>query len=487
MNLRPSIVALVLMLALILGLFLADLMSPGLKINLVICCSILLILLLLSYIFRSKLILLVAVSATLFVASFAYGVWQNGRFVPPQDFQNQTRIEGMIVDRPQLDDKQKIVVGVDGYKVLVNLPRYPEFSYGQVVKISGKLETPTIFPDFNYQNYLRGKQIYFVINKANRVEATGESGNKIKTWLYSVATRFENALNVSFTEPESSFAAGLITGSKRGLPDSFISAMQNTGTSHLVAISGYNITVIIVALSYLFIFLGRKWRFVATLLIIIGFVVLTGASASVVRGGIVGLLALFGKTIGRRANQTNIMLLAALLLLIFNPLMLLFDYGFLLSFAAFAGLIYLSPLLGYWFSKKKLLSRLPKIISGPLVETLSAQFMTLPILLFAFGKLSLVAPLTNPLILPMVPLAMFLAFLPGIFGMFAASLGRILGYVAWPFLTYPIKVINLFDKVPFRAVDFGKDVYIILPVSYLLISFIIYRNRRFLKFHEAFN
>jgi competence protein ComEC len=257
--------------------------------------------------------------------------------------------------------------------------------------------------------------------------------------------------------------------------------MQNSGTSHLVAISGYNITVIIVALMALLMVFGRRNAFIITLLVTVGFVILTGASASVVRGAIVGLIALFGRVIDRRANQTNLLLLSATIILLLNPLMLLYDYGFLLSFTAFAGLVYISPLFDYLFKKDKFISKIPEFISNVLKETLSAQVMTLPLLLFAFGKFSLVAPLSNVLILPMIPLAMLLTLVVGLGGIISGSVGVFAGYLGWIFLWYPLKVIDFFGNLKISAVDFGKNAFWIVLLGYAVIILIIYKSRRLYK------
>lgn len=483
MSFRPKIVARVVMIAVILGFFTADFVL--IKINQVwpLLIVLVLALIILAITLREKLITLAVVAGVTFLSALVFGNFQNQKMIPPADFTNHSQITGMVAERPQLDDKQKVVLQVEHYKILINLPRYPEYSYGQTLKISGKLETPTVFPDFNYQNYLKGKQIYLVVNRADSVEITGNGGSSIKSWLYQTANKFEAALNKSLPEPESSFAAGLLIGSKRGLSDTLITQMQNSGTSHLVAISGYNITIIIIALMSVLAFLGRKTAFSLSLLVTITFVVLTGASASVVRGAIVGLLAIFAKLIDRRANNTNLLLLAAVLILIFNPLMLLYDFGFLLSFSAFAGLIYFSPILSYLFNKDKWLKKLPEFASNPLRETLSAQAMSLPLLLLAFGKFSVIAPLANVLILPLIPTAMAFSLGIGLLGMIQNFAGVLAGYIGWLLLKYPLLVIQYCGDFKLAAFDFGKNWYWLMIGLYLVIAVILFTNRKLIRSH----
>ncbi len=483
MTLKPKIVARCIMFAILFGFLVADLWRFNLLKVWPVIITVAIILLIIAWLFREKFLWLTVVSAVFFLAFLTLANYQITRFQPPPKFQNQTEIFGMVSERPQLDDKQKVVLDVSDYKILINLPRYPEYSYGQLLTVKGKLETPTVFPDFNYQNYLKGKQIYLVINRAESVKVTGNGGSKIKSWLYKIADKFEASLNKSLPEPESSFAAGLLIGSKRGLSDSLITEMQNSGTSHLVAISGYNITIIIVALMSLLVFLGRRNAFLVSLLVTILFVILTGASASVVRGAIVGLLAIFAKLIDRRANNTNLLLLAAVLILITNPLMLIYDFGFLLSFSAFAGLIYFSPILNYLFDRDKWLKRLPEFFSNPLRETLSAQAMSLPLLLLAFGKFSVIAPLSNVLILPFIPLAMAFSLGIGLLGMIHNLLGLYAGNLGWLLLKYPLLIIQILGDFKLAAFDFGKNWYFLTLGLYLLIAVILFTNRKLIRSH----
>jgi len=196
---------------------------------------------------------------------------------------------------------------------------------------------------------------------------------------------------------------------------------------------------------------------------------MTGASASVVRAGIFSLLLLYGKTLGRKAYQTNLLLLAAAIMLLFNSFLLADDLGFQLSFLAFAGIIYLSPLVGYIFAARRL-SILPDWLKKALVETLSAQILVFPLIIFAFGRVSLISPLTNVAVLWILPLAMLLAFFVGISGLLSLYLGKIIGFAAWPVLAYIITVANLGAKIPLAALNTSKYQINIVLLLYLFIT-----------------
>jgi len=270
--------------------------------------------------------------------------------------------------------------------------------------------------------------------------------------LYDFSAHFENGLNRVLTEPHASLAAGILLGVKRNIPDSLMTSLNITGLTHVIALSGYNITIIIIIFTKLFLTrLGRRRVFVTGSALILFFVLMTGASPSVTRAAILSLLILFGDLIGRRADKTNLMLLAAVLMVLINPFVLRFDVGFQLSFLAFAGLIYLSPLFKIMFEKKRL-KKLPDGIKLPLIETLSAQLAVFPLIWWQFGRVSLIAPLANILVLPLIPLSMALIFFAGSLTLVNVPLGQITGFITWPVLEYIIEIVELLAKIPLASI-----------------------------------
>jgi len=180
-----------------------------------------------------------------------------------------------------------------------------------------------------------------------------------------------------------------------------------------------------------------------SVIIIVLFVILTGASASVVRAAVMGLLLLFANGYGRLYNPKNSIIFAGAAMVYFNPFVLVFDIGFQLSFVAVLGLIYFYPR----FDDK--LKKMPKF--GNLKEiflmTLSAQIAVAPLLIYYFRNFSLVSLPVNLMILPFIPFAMFAGFISGLAGMIFPSFGQVIGWVAWAITTYQIKVVELFAKM----------------------------------------
>ncbi|MCL5410962.1 MAG: ComEC family competence protein [Patescibacteria group bacterium] len=407
----------------------------------------------------------------------------DSRNKPELTYDKEVMITGKIIKKPEIDFKsQKVVIQTLNdsdlnlkrpANIQISLPHYPAYEYGDIIKLKGKVEKPGIISGFDYGRYLKKSLIFGVVNQPKNIEQTPtELSVKEKTIksLYSVSTAFEKSLNQILPEPHASLAAGLILGIKRNIPDYFNEALSVTGLTHIIALSGYNITIILVVLGELLLgYLNRKQVFAVGALIAIGFVILTGAASSVVRAAIFSLMVIFGKTIGRQADFTNLILLAAVIMLILNPFLFRSDIGFQLSFLAFAGIIYLSPIIQKLFEKDKY-KKIPNFIKNPLTETLSAQIMVAPLILTAFGRFSLISPVANVLVLWIVPLSMGLAFLAGLGGIIFYPLGKALSFFLWPCLEFIIKIVMTLSKIPFASFEIKSGLWAIGLMLYLLIA-----------------
>lgn len=355
-----------------------------------------------------------------------------------------------------------------GFLMLV-AGKYPQYQYGDQIEITGKLQTPQSIDDFDYQKYLAKDEIYSVIYYPE-IKLIGEhQGSWFMEKLLLLKNGFENSLGKILSEPQAAFLAGLLLGEKRGLPQELMDDFSKTGTTHIIALSGYNITIIAVALMSLFNFfmLRRAISFWVAVALIVLFVLMTGASASAVRAAIMmGILVLIAQQSGRLYSIRNALIFAGAVMVFINPKVLTFDLGFQLSFGATLGLVYLSPILKRWipplenenFQTGQVSKSTPKIIltlKQILVTTLSAQIAVLPLLVINFGQLSLIAPLANLAILPFIPLTMFWGFVATLAGVFWLEIGKILAWLAWLFLNYEIKIIQLLAKVPLAALKFS--------------------------------
>lgn len=331
-------------------------------------------------------------------------------------------------------------------RTLVTVNSFPARNYGDELSITGALNPPKNLTDFDYVTYLKKQNIRIVMSfpKINeKKDLRLDFFEKVKIGLYKkifgLKNKFESAVNKSISEPNTSFINGILLGSRHNIPKEIKEAFNKTGTTHILAISGYNIMIISWAvLAGLVYFLKRRTAFWLSVAIIILFTILTGASASVVRASVMGLLLLFANGYGRLYDPKNSIILAGAAMIYINPFALVFDVGFQLSFLAVMGLLYIYPFLDNKFRKIPELWKLKELT----LMTISAQLAVVPLLIYYFHQFSAVSLLANILILPFVPVSMFLGFLSGIGGIIFTPLGNLIGFSAWAITTYQIKIIE---------------------------------------------
>ncbi len=315
-----------------------------------------------------------------------------------------------VVENPEfVDGKQKIIVKVSGFgNVLIRVPLYPAYKYGDELKVVASIEKAPKVDGFDYEEYLKMKGIFAVADSAN-IEVIGECGNPVLKVIYGLKKIFSARLNSEYPEPYASFVAGILIGERASIPSKISEMFTRIGVTHIVAISGYNISIIIASVSSMLGFLSRKKRALASIVFVFVFVLFVGAGSSVVRAGIMGILNLIGVYFGRGIVVAYAISLSACLMTFWSPKILIYDVSFQLSFLATIGIVYFSNYL-----KNKLRFVKPQIIKENLSVTLAAQLFTLPVILKNFGFVSWIAPFSNIVILPFIPLSMLLSFI-GIF------------------------------------------------------------------------
>ena len=368
-------------------------------------------------------------------------------------------------------------------KVLVSANRYPEYQYNDTLKIFGKLKTPHIFENFNYKDYLAKDGIYSVIYYP-KIELIGKNDGELFSVVFAKILGFKNKLRNSIYQnlspPQSTILGAMILGDKTRLSTQLKEKLNIAGVRHITAVSGMHVAILMVLLMILLISLGfwRKQALCLTLIFIILFIVMTGLQTSAIRAGIMGGLFIFAQYLGRLNTSSRAIIFAAAVMLAINPLLLRLDVGFQLSFLAMLGIIYLMPIFQNW------LRIIPaKFLRDILSMTLAAQVFTLPILIYNFGYMSLVAPLTNILIVPLLPFVLGLGFLFGLTGMLLPFLGWLFSLPCWLFLTYVILIIDRFSGLPFASLTLQIS-WLWLLSAYLILGYITWQlnKKQRLKF-----
>lgn len=390
-----------------------------------------------------------------------YAFLFGGSRVAPEVFENyieeKVSIEGIIVEPGEMREKnQKFVLEgeLQGIKtkILVTTGFEEEYAYGDLVEVRGKLQKPENFlggngKEFDYINYLKKDGIFYTISFAEVELVSNGHGSAIKRALFSFKNSLLSKINYAVVRPDSLLLSGLILGEKAEFPNEMREAFVRTGTIHIVALSGYNITIVSDWFRSMLSVFSPLVAFYGTIISIILFVLMTGASSTGVRAGIMAVLVILAKQTGRTYDAGRALLLAGVIMILINPMILMHDVSFQLSFIATFAIIFLSPKLKKYFYFVIERYHLREIMT----DTFSAYIFVLPFILYKMGNLSLVALPANILVLPFIPLTMVLGFVVVFSGFISGTLSLIFGFIASIFLKYELSVINFFSGIPFAS------------------------------------
>ena len=298
-----------------------------------------------------------------------------------------------------------------------------------------------------------------------------------QTFIDELRRRFVAGMQTALPEPAASFGLGLLVGQRNTLPYATSQALLMVGLTHIIAVSGYNLTILLNGARRL---TGERSKRLTTIIgvgLMLFFLLFTGMSASIVRAAVVSSLGLAAWYFGRRPRPMVLLLLTAMLTTYATPTYFWSDISWWLSMLAFFGILVIAPqLLARLFPRRE-----PPSVAVIAVETLSAELMTIPLVMFIFGQVSLIGLLANVLVASLIPLAMLLSFIAGLAGMMVPLLA---GWLAWPaklLLTYMLDVATLLSRIPHV---FQTNVYLsALDVAFcygaiLLLAGLFYRKKR---------
>lgn len=388
-----------------------------------------------------------------------YDLLITGTLIEPPDYRDSYTNLRLKVTAVDTGDSE---LPIEDSLILVRVPNNQTFQYGDILRLRGKLKTPPENEDFSYRDYLAAKNIHSYMTNAEVTVLPGNAGNPFFAMLYTFKEKSLANIYLMYPDPESSLLAGILLGVDTGLTSELQQAFKNTGTAHIIAISGFNISIIAgIFFAFFARFLGDRRGAIVAILGIALYTLLVGADAAVVRAAVMGSLALFAKQVGRRQTALNTLLVVAAAMCIWNPLYV-WDVGFQLSFFATLGLIlYATPFSE--FANRIIVKYFPtsaaekfaELFSEFVLLTLAAQLTTIPIMAYHFQRISLVSFIANPFILPPQPAVMILGGLSVLLSHVWMLLGQVVAWITYPFVVYTIRMVELFDRVPHGTLFLG--------------------------------
>lgn len=291
----------------------------------------------------------------------------------------------------------------------------------------------------------------------------GDVALKVRDW-------FADAIRLAIPEPEASLGVGYLVGQRRALPEDLDAALKAAGLTHVVVASGYNLTILVNISRRLFLKLSKFLALFFSGGMILTFIAITGVSPSMSRAGLVTGLGLVAWYYGRKFHPVILLLVAAAITLLFQPAYAKGDLGWQLSFASFAGVLIVAPLLQkYFFGEDE-----PRVLRQVFFETLSAWICTVPLIILVFGQFSNVAILANILVLPLVPLAMVLTFIAGAVALIVPALAVVAGFPAMLVLGYMTKVTFYLGNVSWAQTTLTITPYIVASYYVTLVGACFY-------------
>jgi competence protein ComEC len=340
----------------------------------------------------------------------------------------------------------------ENLRIQVKTKLYPRFSYGDPIEFAGNLSKPFNFSSdngrsFDYAGYLAKDDVYYQMKSAVVTLATNDSNTSITSTLYAIKRGFVANLESTLGEPQAALAGGLVVGDKAALGKDLLNDFRIVGLIHIVVLSGFNITIVGIALRRMLSRLPRIWGILIGGIGIALFGILVGGGATVIRSCFMAGIALIADLIRRDYSVERALAFAALIMLIANPLILMHDPSFQLSFLATIGLVLLAGPIE---------SRLEWIpdkfgMRGTVACCLSTQIFVAPFILYMMGQISIVGVVVNILVLPFIPITMLAVFLTGASGCIWHPISIVIGWSAHLLLSYELFIVEWFARLPFAA------------------------------------
>lgn len=399
-------------------------------------------------------------------------------------------VSGIILDEPDvretytnvvlyaknvLNGDKKIILN-DEVRILARVPVYPELKYGDEVTMTGKVTIPENFAPqsdakaFDYRTYLAKDDIYYQMYFPKITVVSRNKGNVVLEKLFAIKSWLMRNISQNIPEPESSLAGGITLGTKQSLGDEWLQKFRETGVAHIVVLSGYNIAVVAGIISRLVVFMPFTIRLIMSAFGIVLFALMVGGGATVVRATVMALIIILARVLGREGDALRALVLAGGLMVFANPMILLNDVSFQLSFSATIAIVTLVPVIEKYFAFIKNL-----VLREIVVTTVATQIFVAPLILYHIGSVSLIGLISNIFVLPVVPFAMLVVALVSVLA-WVPFVSNVVAFFAYSVLAYIFLAVDFFAQAPFASLKEISFSLTWLVVVYLLFGYYIIKN-----------
>ncbi len=443
---------------------------------------------------RSRSRVFLVLNLLFIVAVFIIGFWPEAYQprIGPSDISyyngKKITIIGRICEEADVDYKSRrlnlCISGKNTGQILITTDLYPEYNYGDFVKVVGLLESPPLIDGFDYETYLARYDIYSVMYypKISITEGNLNTWQNIYLKLIKFKWKLKEKIDSNLPEPEAGLADALLLGYRRTVMREDLQIFSRVGLSHMIAISGSHITILSAMIINFFLALGISRRRALKVIFVFLFLypLITGLAASAVRSAIMGGLVFLALYYSRLSSLIKALVFSASLMLMFNQKLLRDDIGFQLSFAALLGIIYIYPIgekITSKYLEKLKLKRKTKIISKTILDTINltlvSQIIILPIALINFKQFSLIAPLANVLVLWTFP-PLLASLIIGIFLSFIIPFLSVLWFFpSYLLLKYIFVVSSILATPSWAAVNIANFNWYLGTFYYLILVILI--------------
>jgi competence protein ComEC len=361
----------------------------------------------------------------------------------------------------------------DSEFILVRAPLYPQYAYGDVIEVSGSISQPpksfgTSTSRFSYKDYLSSFNIYATISYPS-IRLVSSTTPSFISSLYLFKDRCIEIVRTYISQPAGGLLIGILFGIKHALSNSVLSDFTVAGLIHIVVLSGYNIAVIVAAVSLTVRMFPAYVRIGLIYGSIVLFILFVGASPTVVRAGIMAMIALYGRQSGKELSGVLLLSIAAACMTLYEPRTLLYDPSFQLSFLATLSLLLWTPITSKWCKAVTEKYALREVISS----TIAAQIMVVPYILWYIGTVSTLGVLTNILVVPLVPLVMLLGFIILITGLIYTPLSMPFAYIAYGVLACILFIVDVFSAIPFASLTYELPTFLLLLVYIVQLYYLL--------------